>query len=151
MKIRLNAQRLLTDPSPRLREALRYTIYGRNSNFDAERFIDVMEAFETFTVAAKSGGGEEMQGSSAFSGAVAGKSPAAGGSLARVGQQGGVQTRAALSFLISEQGEFFREFILDEVFTILYLTLCSKVLCITLLPLTSSSFVLDLRNVCNTT
>ncbi|XP_024359364.1 uncharacterized protein [Physcomitrium patens] len=109
------AQRLLTDPSPRLREALRYTIYGRNSNFDAERFIDVMEAFETFTVAAKSGGGEEMQGSSAFSGAVAGKSPAAGGSLARVGQQGGVQTRAALSFLISEQGEFFREFILDEV------------------------------------
>jgi aarF domain-containing kinase len=109
-------QRLLTDPSPRLREALRYTIYGRNSNFDAERFIDVMEAFETFTVAAKSGGGEEMQGSRAFSGAVAGKSPAAGGSLAQR-QQGGRQTRAALSFLISEQGEFFREFILDEVFT----------------------------------
>jgi aarF domain-containing kinase len=108
------AQRLLTDPSPRLREALRYTIYGRNSNFDAERFIDVMEAFESFTVAAKSGGGEELQGSRAFSGAVAGKSSAAGGSLARQ-QQGGVQTRAALSFLISEQGEFFREFILDEV------------------------------------
>ncbi|KAG0564360.1 hypothetical protein M758_8G100000 [Ceratodon purpureus] len=108
------AQRLLTDPSPRLREALRYTIYGRNSNFDAERFIDVMEAFETFTVAAKSGGGEEMQGSRAFSGAVAGKSPAAGGTLAQQ-QQGGVQTRAALSFLISDQGEFFREFILDEI------------------------------------
>lgn len=74
-----------------------------------------MEAFESFTVAAKSGGGEELQGSRAFSGAVAGKSPAAGGSLARQQQQGGVQTRAALSFLISEQGEFFREFILDEV------------------------------------
>nr|PNR35367.1 hypothetical protein PHYPA_023267 [Physcomitrium patens] len=109
------AQRLLTDPSPRLREALRYTIYGRTSNFDAERFIDVMEAFETFTVAAKSGGGEELQGSRAFSGAVAGKSPAASGSFPVVDQRGGVETRAALSFLISEQGEFFREFILDEV------------------------------------
>lgn len=107
-------QRLLTDNSPRLREALRYTIYGRNSSFDAERFIDVMEAFETFTLAAKSGGGEEMQGSRAFSGAVAGKSPLAGGLGARQ-QQGGVQTRAALNFLISEQGDFFREFILDEV------------------------------------
>lgn len=116
--VRLCAQRLLTDPSPRLREALRYTIYGRTSNFDAERFIDVMEAFETFTVAAKSGGGEELQGSRAFSGAVAGKSPAASGSFPVVDQRGGVETRAALSFLISEQGEFFREFILDEVFTI---------------------------------
>lgn len=118
-------QRLLTDPSPRLREALRYTIYGRTSNFDAERFIDVMEAFESFTVAAKSGGGEEMQGSRAFSGSVAGKSPAAAaGSLAQQ-QRGGVQTRAALSFLISEQGEFFREFILDEVCAESHFSLCS--------------------------
>lgn len=103
----------MTDSSPRLREALRYTIYGRNSSFDAERFIDVMEAFETFTLAAKSGGGEEMQGSRAFSGAVAGKSPLAGGLGAQ--KKGTVQTRAALNFLISEQGDFFREFILDEV------------------------------------
>jgi hypothetical protein len=29
------ARRLLTDPSPRLREALRYMIYGRTSVFDA--------------------------------------------------------------------------------------------------------------------
>lgn len=103
-------QRLLTDSSPRLREALRYTIYGKSGTFDAERFIDVMEAFETFTKAAKSGGGEEMQGSRAFSGSVAGKS-----ALAPTLKQGGVQTRAALTFLISEQGDFFREFILDEV------------------------------------
>ncbi|KAG2265993.1 hypothetical protein Bca52824_073072 [Brassica carinata] len=56
------AQRLLTDESPRLREALRYTIYGKTGVFDAERFIDVMQAFETFITAAKSGGGEDMNG-----------------------------------------------------------------------------------------
>ncbi|KAK8560773.1 hypothetical protein V6N13_026209 [Hibiscus sabdariffa] len=46
------AQRLLTDESPRLRNALRYTIYGKSGVFDAERFIDVMQAFENFITAA---------------------------------------------------------------------------------------------------
>ncbi|GJP56087.1 hypothetical protein CLOM_g15146 [Closterium sp. NIES-68] len=54
------AQRLLTDPSPRLRAALRYTIYGRSGVFDADRFIDVMEAFETFAANAKSGRGAQF-------------------------------------------------------------------------------------------
>lgn len=112
------AQRLLTDSSPRLREALRYTIYGKTGVFDVERFIDVMEAFETFVMAAKSGGGEHLQGNMASLGLVeAGSSRFLPASLqTQQGKQGQqAQTRAALAFLLSQQGEFFREFILDEV------------------------------------
>ncbi|TYH92598.1 hypothetical protein ES332_A13G193100v1 [Gossypium tomentosum] len=56
------AQRLLTDEFPRLRNALRNTIYGKSGVFDAERFIDVMQAFENFIIATKSGGGENLNG-----------------------------------------------------------------------------------------
>ncbi|XP_078427712.1 protein kinase superfamily protein [Wolffia australiana] len=112
------AQRLLTDESPRLRNALRYTIYGKSGVFDAERFIDVMQAFETFITAAKSGGGEELQGDMA--GLAVGRGSAnllpAGFPLQRVQTtEEPVQTRAALTFLLSGKGSFFREFILDEI------------------------------------
>ncbi|XP_057459344.1 uncharacterized protein LOC130749983 [Actinidia eriantha] len=111
------AQRLLTDESPRLRSALRYTIYGKSGVFDAERFIDVMQAFENFITAAKSGGGEELNGNMAelgilqtqtgyvFPGFPIGTSP----------REQPIQTRAALAFLLSEKGNFFREFLLDEI------------------------------------
>ena len=112
-------QRLLTDSSPRLREALRYTIYGKTGVFDVERFIDVMEAFESFVSAAKSGGGEDLQGSMATLGLVdAGSSRFLPLPLEMQQENQGqkTQTRAALGFLLSQQGEFFREFILDEVY-----------------------------------
>ena len=44
---------------------MRYTIYGKTGVFDAERFIDVMQAFENFIRAAKSGGGENLKGNMA--------------------------------------------------------------------------------------
>lgn len=115
------AQRLLTDPSPRLRQALRYTIYGRAGIFDAERFIDVMEAFETFADTAKGGQGDLSPSHKAL--------PSGGQatSLSRIpnvssrdlvlfspNPEAG-QARAALAFLFSEEGSFFREFILDEI------------------------------------
>jgi hypothetical protein len=113
----LSWQRLLTDSSPRLREALRYTIYGRTGVFDADRFIDVMEAFETFTTSARSGGGDKMQGSMASLGLVSVRTtaqlPAPWVSSQQLEQ--GVQMRTALAFIVSDQGQFFREFILDEV------------------------------------
>lgn len=112
------AQRLLTDNSPRLRNALRYTIYGKSGIFDAERFIDVMEAFETFITAAKSGGGEEMLGNMANLGILQVRSqPSLPGPIqyAPDQPQQEVQTRAAFAFLLSEEGDFFREFILDEI------------------------------------
>ncbi|GLJ04873.1 hypothetical protein SUGI_0005350 [Cryptomeria japonica] len=112
------AQRLLTDNSPRLRNSLRYTIYGKSGVFDAERFIDVMEAFETFTKAVRSGGGDEIIGNMANLGMLQVNSPLSIQSQLQdpaVQAQEKIQTRAALAFLLSEQGDFFREFILDEI------------------------------------
>ncbi|CAI0436772.1 unnamed protein product [Linum tenue] len=116
------AQRLLTDESPRLKRALRYMIYGKSGVFDAERFIDVMQAFETFITAAKSGGGAELNGDMAELGIMRTESgvssasflPAFPFALTQQPTQP-VQTRAALTFLISEKGNFFREFLLDEI------------------------------------
>eukprot|EP00227_Mantoniella_beaufortii_P009287 CAMPEP_0197590926 /NCGR_PEP_ID=MMETSP1326-20131121/12300_1 /TAXON_ID=1155430 /ORGANISM="Genus nov. species nov., Strain RCC2288" /LENGTH=661 /DNA_ID=CAMNT_0043156237 /DNA_START=100 /DNA_END=2082 /DNA_ORIENTATION=- len=47
------SKRLLTDDSPRLRESLRYMVYGKGQVFDADRLIDLMEAFEVFSKASK--------------------------------------------------------------------------------------------------
>ncbi|KAK4781373.1 hypothetical protein SAY86_015475 [Trapa natans] len=111
------AQRLLTDESPRLRNALRYTIYGKSGVFDADRFIDVMQAFENFITAAKSGGGEDLNGDMAELGIIKSQPnyaiPLLPMATSQPSQQ--VQTRAALSFLLSDQGNFFREFLLDEI------------------------------------
>ncbi|XP_031482683.1 uncharacterized protein LOC116252511 [Nymphaea colorata] len=109
------AQRLLTDESPRLRSALRYTIYGKKGVFDAERFIDVMQAFENFIDAAKSGGGEGLNGDMAGLGMLQARSVSLPVMSANTSQTEQVQTRAALAFLLSEKGNFFREFILDEI------------------------------------
>lgn len=112
-------QRLLTDESPRLRNALRYTIYGKSGVFDAERFIDVMQAFESFITAAKSGGGEEMSGGMAELGIIKDQTNSIVPTFllqnALIPSQQPIQTRAALSFLLSDEGNFFREFLLDEV------------------------------------
>ncbi|GAB2221776.1 hypothetical protein Droror1_Dr00012964 [Drosera rotundifolia] len=111
------AQRLLTDESPRLRNALRYTIYGKTGNFDAARFIDVMQAFETFVTAARSGGGANLNGRMADLGILQNQK----GSIAPVRivamsqSEQPLQTRAALAFLLSDKGNFFREFLLDEI------------------------------------
>ncbi|XP_057959157.1 uncharacterized protein LOC131151772 [Malania oleifera] len=111
------AQRLLTDESPRLRSALRYTIYGKYGVFNAERFIDVMQAFENFITAAKSGGGEKLNGDMAELGILKSQAshvfPGFPLSALQTGQP--IQTRVALTFLLSEKGNFFREFILDEI------------------------------------
>ncbi|KAJ7979672.1 Protein kinase [Quillaja saponaria] len=111
------AQRLLTDESPRLRNALRYTIYGKSGVFDAERFIDVMQAFENFITAAKSGGGEDLNGDMAELGILQSQTE-----YLLPGFQSGasepkrpIQTRAALAFLLSDKGNFFRDFLLDEI------------------------------------
>lgn len=110
-------QRLLTDESPRLRNALRYTIYGKSGVFDAERFIDVMQAFETFITAAKSGGGENLKGNMAELGILQSTGSIFPGFTLSTSQSSRpIKTRAALAFLLSEKGNFFREFLLDEVF-----------------------------------
>ncbi|CAH1436322.1 unnamed protein product [Lactuca virosa] len=111
------AQRLLTDESPRLRSALRYTVYGKAGVFDAERFIDVMQAFESFITAAKSGGGEDLNGDMAELGLLQNQTnftfPRFQSAASQ--EQQPIQTRAALAFLLSDKGNFFREFLLDEI------------------------------------
>lgn len=52
------AKMLLTDETPRLRAALKYMVYGKDSVFDADRLIDLLAAFEDFSVAAKSARGD---------------------------------------------------------------------------------------------
>jgi len=52
------AKRLLTDESPRLQAALRYMVYGKEGLFDADRLIDLLNAFESFTVASTSAIGD---------------------------------------------------------------------------------------------
>lgn len=52
------AKRLLTDESPRLREALRYMVYGKSGNFDMDRMIDLLEAFEDFSMNSRSARGD---------------------------------------------------------------------------------------------
>ncbi|XVF84671.1 hypothetical protein PTKIN_Ptkin17bG0056200 [Pterospermum kingtungense] len=116
------AQRLLTDESPRLRDALRYTIYGKSGVFDAERFIDVMQAFENFITAAKSGGGEGLNGDMAELGILQSQAEFTFPRFlpSEFQSKQPIQTRAALAFLLSEEGNFFREFLLDEVFWIFF-------------------------------
>jgi aarF domain-containing kinase len=56
------ARKLLTDESPRMREALRYMVYGDKNVFDVERLIDLLNAFESYEVAAGSARGDlDMQ------------------------------------------------------------------------------------------
>lgn len=52
------ARRLLTDDAPRLRESLRYMVYGKEGVFDADRLIDLLNAFEDFGSASRSARGD---------------------------------------------------------------------------------------------
>lgn len=76
-----------------------------------------MQAFENFITAAKSGGGEDMNGNMAGLGIITNQSEYLLPGFQSVMPQPlqPVQTRAALAFLLSDKGNFFREFLLDEV------------------------------------
>ena len=77
----------------RLQAALKYMVYGKSTVFDADRLIDLLEALESFK--------KDMSTTSSTSGdsAAADKKT----------------SREALQFVLSPQGSFFREFLLDEV------------------------------------
>lgn len=76
-----------------------------------------MQAFENFITAAKSGGGEDLNGGMAELGILQGQTryvtPGFSSNFSQPHQP--VQTRAALAFLLSDKGNFFRDFLLDEV------------------------------------
>mmetsp|Transcript_44155 Transcript_44155/g.103269 ORF Transcript_44155/g.103269 Transcript_44155/m.103269 type:complete len:341 (-) Transcript_44155:81-1103(-) len=51
------SRRLLTDDSPRMREALRYMVYGNSQSFDVDRLIDLLQALEKFVAVRDTGDG----------------------------------------------------------------------------------------------
>ena len=141
------SKRLLTDDSPRLRESLRYMVYGKGQVFDADRLIDVLEAFETFRAASRTSQGDfarEKTSSGAadtapaqnglesllasvaalpgfpFPGIAPSPTPnfratgSAAGPVRSAASDEDAQTREALQFVLSPEGSFFREFLLDE-------------------------------------
>ncbi|EOD20485.1 hypothetical protein EMIHUDRAFT_427260, partial [Emiliania huxleyi CCMP1516] len=75
------SRKLLTDDSPRMREALRYMVYGEGKTFDVDRVIDLLQALEKFSEA-------QAQASTA---------------------------REAVGFFFSDDGQVFRDFLVDEV------------------------------------
>jgi aarF domain-containing kinase len=136
------ARRLMTDPSPRLRSALRYMVYGKEGQFDAENLIDLLQAVEKFTAIRDDGDGtafkvEGMRGNKMvgqagdFSGSQTVDtaerdaderfrlSGTATQSVAPVETSSDEQTvREALRFFFSTEGGVFREFMLEEIVTV---------------------------------
>jgi aarF domain-containing kinase len=51
------SRRLLTDDSERMREALRYMVYGSSGVFDVDRMIDLLQALEKFVAVRDTGDG----------------------------------------------------------------------------------------------
>lgn len=92
------SKRLLTDESPRLRAALRYMVYGRDGVFDAESLIDILSAFQNFDAVSGRAGGVSY---GTNDGAVVVSDQAA-------------RMSTALGFFFSQEGKFFRQFLLDE-------------------------------------
>ena len=124
------SRRLLTDQSPRLKEALRYMVYGKNKRFDVDRMIDMLQALEKFAAVKALAAGEAsedvkramqlaatpelVEGAERPTGLVRldGDAP-----LARVDAPEDIEdgARAALAFFFEEDGAVFREFLLEEL------------------------------------
>ena len=149
------ARRLMTDKSPRLRSALRYMVYGREGQFDADRLIDLLEALEKFKSVRDEGdgsafkvdgvrGSKELGSAGDFVGSqqvditerdtdidggrfrvsTSGESTLndvrniGGSGLLTQTQEDQETAREALRFFFSPEGEPFREFMLEEIVTV---------------------------------
>jgi aarF domain-containing kinase len=125
------ARKLLTDESPRMREALRYMCYGDRNVFDVDRLIDLLNAFESYEVAAGSArgdldmqvrvGGGQQQGQQqqppeasspvGLFGLPPNRFDVRQGTT--LGSQG--RLRDALRFVFSPEGALFRSFLQEEL------------------------------------
>jgi len=152
------ARRLMTDDSPRLRAALRYMVYGREGQFDAERLIDLLEALEKFKAIRDDGDGTAYKVDGVRGNKVVGSAGDfvgsqivdtserdtdidggrfrvstttttttngatnnnnIGGSNFQAQTQEDQETvREGLRFFFSDEGEPFREFMLEEIVTV---------------------------------
>lgn len=139
------ARRLMTDNSPRLRAALRYMVYGREDTFDAEKVIDLLQALEKFSAIRNEGdgsafkvegvrGSRDMGAAGDFRGSkkvdTSDRDTDAGDGKFRLSNTNGVKNnesqteedkqtvREALRFFFSKEGKVFREFMLEEIVTV---------------------------------
>ncbi|KAI2505930.1 ABC1 family-like protein [Fragilaria crotonensis] len=137
------ARRLMTDESPRLRAALRYMVYGRDNAFDAENVIDLLQALEKFKSIRDDGdgsafkvdgirGSKDLGTAGDFVGSqkvdTSDRDSDVGDGRFRVSSNNGVvnqpknedeQTvREALRFFFNPEGKVFREFMLEEIVTV---------------------------------
>merc|ERR1711871_871202 len=131
------SKRLLTDESPRLREAFRYMVYGKGDSFDVVRMIDMLQALEKFVAVKDKGDGSAFKQEGMRGSTFVGKAGDTVGSQAlnentaigyvgsrfelstdrnsKVNGDDDQVTREALKFFFSEDGEVLREFVLDEI------------------------------------
>lgn len=139
------AKRLLTDRSPRAREAFRYMIYGQSNTLDVDRMIDILQAFEKFMRVKDDGDGTSYKQRGRRGDVYVGRPGDAVGtrSIRRdeeedeeddeaAGHNNGNDVhhrreqkqrqrqrsvREALRLFFSDEGQLLREFIADEVLT----------------------------------
>jgi len=131
------SKQLLTDPSDRLRATFRYMVYGKEGVFDAERLIDLLRALEAFRVSermptatstalpAKQVGidstgliqdkerTETMLRREQMSERRVGDRPTSWAAVT-AGSTDADSSREAITFLLSEDGDFFRQFLIEE-------------------------------------
>jgi len=144
------ARRLMTDKSPRLRSALKYMVYGREGQFDAEKVIDLLQALEKFTAVKDEGDGSAFKVDGVRGTKSVGKAgDFAGSQQVDVSDRASVEkyqltgsntnddtlagsireslrsnnddertVREALRFFFSPEGDVFREFLLEEIVTV---------------------------------
>jgi len=146
------ARRLMTDESPRLKAALRYMVYGKEGQFDAERLIDLLEALEKFKAIRDDGDGsaykvdgvrgrKKVGSAGDFVGSQAvdtserqsdidggrfrvtnantfGVTNVGGSDLLLQANEDRDTAREALRFFFSTEGKPFREFMLEEIVTV---------------------------------
>merc|ERR1719162_537891 len=138
------ARRLMTDDSPRLRAALRYMVYGPEGQFDADRLIDLLEALEKFKAIRDDGdgtaykvdgvrGNKDLGRAGEFVGSqtvdVTERDTDIDGGRFRVTNIGGSNipdqteedretVREGLRFFFDKEGETLREFMLEEIVTV---------------------------------
>ena len=142
------ARRLMTDNSPRLKAALKYMVYGKEGMFDAERLIDLLQALEKFSAVRDDGDGSAFKvdgvrgnkfvgtagdfvGSQTVD--ISDRETDVGDGKFRINtnnnknglnaennqqQQDEKTVREALRFFFGAEGQVFREFMLEEIVTV---------------------------------
>merc|ERR1711871_770124 len=108
------SRRLLTDTSPRLRAALKYMVYGQSERFDVDRVIDMLGALERFAAVKKLADRDvDIVLTERSTGLVReADAPILDRSIVPQDEDA---ARDALAFFFGEDGEVFREFLLDEL------------------------------------